>query len=351
MSVQNVDFALTVKEFTYKWNLSDLKDVPKNGLKVFSCFACGGGSTMGYKMSGFDVIGCNEIDPEMMSIYKKNHNPKFSFLESIETFHMRDDLPKELYDLDILDGSPPCSSFSMAGSREKKWGKKKKFREGQSEQVLDDLFFHYIELARKLQPKVVIAENVKGMLMGNAKGYVKQIIALFKMAGYDVQLFLLNGATMGLPQKRERVFFVCKRRDIDWDKLKLEFKEKPIGVKKSFEGINEVGRALTPDQLKWWELCKPGFAFSSVHPKKHWFNAFKLHPTQIAPTLTASGGNAETFHWAKPAKTSCAGIKRLGSFPDDYNFGNKKALYYVGMSVPPLMMYKISREILKQWFV
>ena len=197
------------KQFTYKWNLSDLKEVPKNGYKVFSCFACGGGSTMGYKMSGFEVIGCNEIDPEMMSIYKKNHNPKHTFLESIETFKLRKDLPKELYNLDILDGSPPCSSFSMAGSREKAWGKKKKFREGQAEQVLDDLFFHYIDLAKKLQPKIVVAENVKGMLQGNAKGYVKQIINLFNVAGYNVQLFLLNGATMGLPQKRERVFFVC----------------------------------------------------------------------------------------------------------------------------------------------
>ena len=96
----------------------------------------------------------------------------------------------------------------MSGSREKAWGKKKKFREGQSEQILDDLFFHYIDLAFKLRPKVVVAENVKGMLMGNAKGYVKQIIGLLGTAGYDVQLFLLNGASMGLPQKRERVFFI-----------------------------------------------------------------------------------------------------------------------------------------------
>jgi DNA (cytosine-5)-methyltransferase 1 len=150
-------------EFTYKWKITDLEKVKKNGFNVFSCFACGGGSSFGYKMSGFNVIGCNEIDPEMINIYKKNHNPKYAFLESIETFKLRDDLPEELYNLDILDGSPPCSSFSMAGSREKAWGKKKKFREGQAEQVLDDLFFHYIELAQKLQPKIVVAENVKGM--------------------------------------------------------------------------------------------------------------------------------------------------------------------------------------------
>jgi DNA (cytosine-5)-methyltransferase 1 len=78
---------------------------------------------MGYKLAGFDVIGCNEIDPKMMAAYRANHNPKHSYLEPIQTFKNREDLPPELFDLDILDGSPPCSSFSMAGNREKDWGK------------------------------------------------------------------------------------------------------------------------------------------------------------------------------------------------------------------------------------
>ena len=134
-----------MKKFNYDWTLREANFTKDKG-KVFSCFSCGGGSTMGYKLAGFDVIGCNEIDPKMMEVYKKNHNPKYSFLESIETFKKRDDLPKGLYNLDILDGSPPCSSFSMTGNREKDWGKKKKFREGQAEQVLDNLFFDFIDL-------------------------------------------------------------------------------------------------------------------------------------------------------------------------------------------------------------
>ena len=115
--------------FPYRWTLKDAKFTKDKG-KVFSCFACGGGSTMGYKLAGFDVIGCNEIDPKMMEAYKANHNPKYAFLEPIQTFKLREDLPEELYGLDILDGSPPCSSFSMAGNREKDWGKDKVFREG-----------------------------------------------------------------------------------------------------------------------------------------------------------------------------------------------------------------------------
>lgn len=158
-------------KLNYNWNLKDAIFTKDKG-KVFSCFSCGGGSTMGYKLAGFDVIGCNEIDPKMMEVYIENHKPKFPFLEGIQSFKNRNDLPNELYNLDILDGSPPCSSFSMAGSREKDWGKEKKFREGQAEQVLDTLFFDFIDLAKKIQPKVVVAENVKGMLLGNAKQYV-----------------------------------------------------------------------------------------------------------------------------------------------------------------------------------
>ena len=109
--------------FPYKWKISETKFTKDKGT-VFSCFACGGGSSFGYKLAGFDVIGCNEIDPKMMEAYKANHNPKYAFLEPIQTFKMREDLPKELYELDILDGSPPCSSFSMAGNREKGLGKR-----------------------------------------------------------------------------------------------------------------------------------------------------------------------------------------------------------------------------------
>ena len=165
-------------ELNYNWTLKEAKFTKDKG-KVFSCFACGGGSTMGYKLAGFDVIGCNEIDPKMMEIYIENHKPKYSFLESIETFKQRKDLPKELYDLDILDGSPPCSSFSMSGNRGDDWGKEKKFREGQAMQVLDTLFFDFIDLAKELQPKIVVAENVKGLLLGDARNYVRRILKEF----------------------------------------------------------------------------------------------------------------------------------------------------------------------------
>ena len=104
-------------KFDYNWNLKDANFTKDKGT-VFSCFACGGGSSFGYKLAGFDVIGMNEIDPKMADAYITNHNPKYAYVEDIRTFKDRTDLPDELYNLDILDGSPPCSSFSMAGNRQ-----------------------------------------------------------------------------------------------------------------------------------------------------------------------------------------------------------------------------------------
>ena len=125
-------------EFPWNWKLKDLESRPKNGHTVFSCFSCGGGSSMGYKLAGYTVVGNCEIDADMIKIYRKNNHPEHSFLMDIRDFVKLPDeeIPEELWHLDILDGSPPCSVFSMAGSREDGWNVEKTFREGQAKQRL-----------------------------------------------------------------------------------------------------------------------------------------------------------------------------------------------------------------------
>lgn len=333
---------------TGPWKLSDLKDVPKNGLKVFSCFHCGGGSSMGYKLSGYDVLGGVEIDPKIMEIYRTNHNPRHSYLMGVEEFNKipDEDLPMELFQLDILDGSPPCSSFSMAGAREKKWGTSSKFREGQTDQVLDDLFFHFIRTAEKLKPKVVIAENVKGLLIGSARGYVKEIFKAFDEAGYICQLFLLNASKMGVPQRRERTFFISRRKDLAVSPIKFMFSEKDISVKESFVGITKLGRALIGDSISLWENTKPGQSFEDAHPKGFRFNEKKLPENLPAMTITTKGTQ---YHYASPSRILDEHYIRLQSFPDDFNFLTEKAQYVSGMSVPPFMMQRVADQIERQW--
>ena len=334
--------------FSYKWNLSD--GYPQsNGLKVFGTFICGGGSTMGYKLAGFEHLGGVEIDPEVADVYKTNHNPKYLFVQDIRDFANRLDFPEDLYNLDILDGSPPCSSFSMAGSREKDWGKTKVFREGQAEQRLDDLFFDYIRLAKKLQPKVVIAENVKGLIQGNAKAYVHRIKKEFEAAGYKVQLFLLNAASMGVPQKRERVFFICQRNDLNFPKLKLEFIEDaiPLGIAlKEYENI--YPEKLTEQQNHYWTLCNEGESFSKYHPKKSLFGQNKVSSKDVCGTLTTKMD--AYFHWNKKRYLQNEEWKIIGAYPLDYNFKKIEPKYLIGMSVPPVMTAQVATEIYNQWF-
>lgn len=341
-------------KFPYVWKLSD--GYPElNAGNVFSCFACGGGSTMGYKLAGFNVLGCNEIDPKMISTYVKNHHPKYHFLEPIQEFKSRTNLPDELYELDILDGSPPCSSFSMAGNRGKDWGKEKVFREGQAMQVLDTLFFDFIDLADRLKPKIVVAENVKGLMMGAAYPYVKAIYKAFNKIGYSARMWLLNASTLGVPQRRERVFFCAIRKDLaekmKWGnsnipELNMHFNEPEIPYK-NICTHNEEYKLISNLALKWWTLCKPGYSLSSVHPKSHWFNAHKLDLNRVIPTITASGHHL--MHPEIPRVLTKTEVLLAGSFPLDYDFNGQDPRYLVGMSVPPVMTAQVATRIKEQW--
>lgn len=350
INVQNA--ALSSTKFSWKWSLSDLERVPKNGHTVFSCFACGGGSSMGYKLAGYEVIGNCEIDPQMMKIYKKNNHPKYSYLMDVRDFLKLPDeeLPEELFNLDVLDGSPPCSVFSMAGSREEAWNVEKKFREGQADQRLDDLFLWFIAIAKRLQPKVVIAENVKGLLLANARGWVNQIVKGFDEAGYKVQIFLLNASRMGVPQKRERTFFVAHRKDLEVPDINLIFDEEPIPFGQVRE---EHGDPLSPTsaQHRLIKYRRPTDRDLSDINKRltkrtSGFTSAINRDSEPAYTITAGG---ETFRYYDGLLMTDRDIINCQTFPQDYDFGDQKVRYVCGMSVPPVMMAKIAEQVNKQW--
>jgi DNA (cytosine-5)-methyltransferase 1 len=315
---------------------------------------------MGYKLAGFDVLGCNEIDPKMIEAYRTNHKPKYSYLEPIQTFKERKDLPKELYNLDILDGSPPCSSFSMAGNREKDWGKEKKFREGQADQVLDTLFFDFIDLAKELQPKVVVAENVAGMMMGTAKEYVKKVYEEFKKAGYQLRIepYLLDASKMGVPQRRRRVFFVALRNDLapkfmeqvdmfqQAPKLELNFNETPIPFKEIKQ--NQKRKPIHEAYDYCIKNKTSDFAqyFEKIKGKRKYFNTRLIFNKNVCDTIT---GDCTHVIEGEKAYINDAELKSAGTYPVDYNFIKNKPSYLIGMSVPPVMTAQIATEIYNQW--
>lgn len=320
--------------FPYKWNLSNTKFTKDKG-SVFECFASGGGSSMGYKLAGFDVIGCNEIDKRMMKAYIANHNPKYSYLEPIQTFKSRKDLSKELYNLDILSGSPPCSGFSLAGDRGKTWGIKKKFKEGQAEQILDTLFFDFIDLAKKLQSKLFIAENVKGLIQGKAVKYLEKVYKELDKAGYVANHYLLDASKMGVPQKRERVFVIGIRKDLAAPfvkkhglfgyKLKLDmtFNEKEIPLRMFAKGKPKTDRMnYLSDRFGdvVVNLNKPSQTLTTI-------NRYWLDSNNVLDDDT---------------------IAQIGTFPLDYQYPNKNKLYVNAMAVPPVLMAQVAKRIHEQ---
>jgi DNA (cytosine-5)-methyltransferase 1 len=338
------------------WNLTELDAIKKNNLKVMTTFSCGGGSSMGYKLAGCDVIAANDIDPVMQKHYITNLHPEYYFLCPIKDLITKD-LPNELFQLDILDGSPPCSTFSMAGLREKAWGKEKKFREGQAKQVLDDLFFDFLKLAERLNPKVIIAENVKGMMVGQAKGYLKLILEKLNKMGYSTQIFLINGVTCGVPQARERIFICSVRNDLKKPKLDLKINELQINVEEAISDliVNKKELMIKSDgkMFRMWEHTAEGQSFSKACAKENGknslFNFVKIARNKPCCTLAAV---ENVFHYNEPRRLSFSEWKRLGSFPDDYIAESEKiGKYMVGMSVPPKMTYEISKNIIEQWLM
>lgn len=313
---------------------------------------------MGYKLAGCEVLGCVEIDKAMYDLYVTNHHPKYGYNMDIRDFNRipNDQLPPELFDLDILDGSPPCTTFSMAGDREDSWGKKKKFREGQKEQTLDDLSFVFIETAKKLKPKVVIMENVEGLLLGEAFQYVRQIYSDFKDAGYRVRHWLLKGENMGVPQTRHRTIFVATRIDMATNPMDLDmvFNYEPIPYQSIKSGH---GRKITKN-TRIYDLMARSIdtdvalcdVVERVEGKRSLFNYKILNEKTIFPTLTA-GSAVLPMRRTEMEYCTCEDMIHAQTFSEDYNFLQKtphKVQYVCGMSVPPVMMKRVVTRLIEQ---
>lgn len=329
--------------FNYEWYLKDgypqSKDnsIKANDYKVFGTFINGGGSTMGYKLAGYNHLGGVEIDPKTAKCYKENHNPMHLFVEDLRDFNMRNDLPKELYDLDILDGSPPCTTFSTSGKGQKSQGVEKVFKEGNNKQTLDDLMFVYCDTINKLRPKVFILENVSGLLCKNNQPYINAVMK--KLQDYKIQGFLLNSADMGLPQMRNRVFLIGHKKDFDLPGIKLEYSEPKIPFYKISDNTDTICN-LTPQYRDYWLKAKQGKACGKFKSIK------KINNNKVANTLNATKLH---FHPTIPRTLNVKEISLIGSYPLDYKFSGHKPVFYIGMSVPPLMIANIAYQIKVQW--
>ena len=364
--------------------MKDVMDASaQNKFNVISLFAGGGGSSTGYRLSGGNVLCVNEFVEAARDTYRENY-PYTKILSSdIKQLTGQDFLDAtalEAGELDILDGSPPCSAFSVAGKLSHStagkhsdgWGQTKNYSDGKMVENIEDLFFEFLRVAKEIQPKVIIGENVAGLTVGEAKQYFNKIQNTFEEIGYDVSAKVLDSRYFGVCQTRTRVFFIGIRNDIT-EKIGLTFLNIssifPTGSKdviplgQALEGLEydeEEVKMLTEKFSKtaYWRDTgskmpqNPDKVLTGMdyHHKGHHFNLKRVSLKVPAPTLTAMGSNDTTagaFHWSEPRKLTIGELKRIQSLPDDFKLTGKwnQKSERIGRMVPPILLKEIADSV------
>lgn len=368
-------------------SMEEIRAIPWNGFNVISTFSGAGGSSTGYKMAGFRVLWANEFIEAARETYKANYPDTIVNGEDIRNLSpetILSEIRLERGELDLLDGSPPCASFSTAGKRQKGWGKERHYSD--SHQRVDDLFFEFARILKGIQPRVFVAENVSGLIRGTAIGYFKAIFSELSACGYRVKAKLLNAQWLGVPQMRTRVIFVGVRSDLGLEPVHPDPLPYYYTVAEVLPWIR--GLRLTGRPNNWKSSDRPAgtvLASDGRRPEKSsaYFSAYEVEAeTDISryaigrewdnvaigkfshkyvslgkpsldrpcPTICASHGGASIagiVHPTEKRKFSIAELRRICAFPDDFILTGSYQQQWerLGRAVPPVMMYHVAKRI------
>lgn len=337
-------------------SMAEIESIPWNGFNVVSTFSGCGGSCLGYRLAGFKVLWASEFIPAAQEVYKLNHPNSI-----LDTRDIRKVKPEEILEaiglkvgeLDLLDGSPPCASFSTAGKREKGWGQVKQYSD--TKQRVDDLFFEYTRILKGLQPKVFVAENVSGLVKGTAKGYFLEILKELKACGYNVKAKLLDAQWLGVPQMRQRVIFMGVRNDLGLASVYPEPLPYRYSVREAILDVTEVESEtwLKGKTLDIAKKLKPGQCGSDVEGQGSYFSLKRLDFSDPAGTVQQSEGKMASTNQVHPVehrRLSISELKRICAFPDDFQLTGSYAQQWerLGRAVPPVMMYWIAKAVKEQ---
>lgn len=326
---------------------------------MISTFAGCGGSSLGYKWAGYEELLAVEWDDNAVATFKHNfpgisvYHGDITKLSSAKCMELSGIKKGEL---DVFEGSPPCQSFSSEGNRKNRSNINDK---------RTDLFKEYARLINDLQPKVFAMENVKGMIAGHIKHKYLECINLLRDCGYKANGQLLNAMHYSVPQSRERVIIIGVRKDLGIEPSHPKpLQNKPITVREAFAGVDlraelindQTGKPFPGWLLKAVQEIKPfndsetiGKAFIKHKGTSGSSRSFKLlawnRPscTIVKDWIAASG----IGHPDKKRYINLSELKRLSSFPDDFEFTGsfKDGLARIGNSVPPKLAYAIANHI------
>ena len=281
----------------FRYTLDDLKKSSDRKLfNYITFFAGGGGSSAGYKLAGGECLFMNEFQSVAVDTYMTNWPDTPHICDDIKNITGKQIMEMtglKKYELDVLDGSPPCPPFSMAGTKRAGWGKEK-MAYGMKQKNIEDLTWEQIRITEELMPKVAIMENVKGLTMEYAADYMNRMLKDFEKLGYVTVYKVLKGHEQGVPQKRERLFKISVREDV-LDDIGLPFmclsslfpdpdKHEPT-VHDAIGDLN--GHGQNKEEAE--ELLQS----MKESSKAHWVYGFETHPDfpNSGPCLGLKGVN------------------------------------------------------------
>lgn len=327
--------------------------------KSIELFAGAGGLALGLEKAGFNTIGLIEIDNDAADCLKKNRPDwnvinediaKISCLDLEEYFNIKKG------ELDLLSGGAPCQAFSYAGKR---LG---------LEDARGTLFYHYALFLKKLQPKMFLFENVRGLLTHNNGNTYKTILDIFEQEGYIIQKEVLNAWDYNVPQKRERLITIGIRKDLA-GRISFQFPDKHsykpvlrdvlINCPKS-EGVKYSKRkeeifALVPPGGYWRDIPEE---IAKEYMKSCWNMEGgrtgilrRMSMDEPALTVLTSPAQKQTdrCHPLEPRPFTVRENARCQTFPDDWEFSGSIYQQYkqVGNAVPVNLAYEIANSIRK----
>lgn len=320
--------------------------------KIISLFSGAGGLDLGFKKAGFDIIAANEYDKTIWETFEKNH-PETELIKGDIRNVEADKFPPCVG----IIGGPPCQSWSEAGSLK----------------GIDDprgkLFYEYIRILKEKQPDFFLAENVSGMLAKRNDEARNNIMQMFKDAGYDLFVQMLNAADYGVAQDRDRVFYVGFRKDLKVDFKFPEPQEKKLTFKDIIWDLKDSAIPAKEKNKTNGDECKFSnheYFIGSYSPIFLSRNRVRSWDEQ-AFTVQASGRQCQLHPQApkmeKVEKNWCRFVPgkenlyrrltvreaaRVQGFPDDFKF------YYtdvndgykmIGNAVPVMLAYAMANQI------
>lgn len=343
---------------------TNIKRFNKLDFKIFSTFTGAGGLDIGFhgdfefldnKFPKLPFITEYALEYNKDAIISLEKNQKYFPNTKLLHKDITENIEKELLkykpnEYDVFLGGFPCVTFSVVGKQEGI----KNDKDGQ----LYESFAKYVE---RLQPKVFVAENVKGILSANKGEAVKTIKKRFELDGYRLKTFLVNFADFGVPQLRERVLFIAIRNDIETEFIPPEFthKNNHINSKEAFKNlpkncVHTQHLKVSDRVVERLKLIPQGGNFKAVENTPYAIKGLmsniyrRLHEDQPAYTIIASGGGGTWgYHFKEHRPLTNRERARLQSFPDDYNFqgSTTEVRRQIGNAVPPVGIYPFAERI------